>query len=170
MGLKAYVACRMTGRDRKEQVARARYVCAVLRQYGITPISPVLEEKVVEAPGPLVNDDKERLGGFWSRDKYIIRRIAHVVLIDGANEKSFGVEREYMLNRGVLWKPTVLLMPKIGLTVVDFEDDYVTDSVHEAGRYIREQWGTWPKRALWRTKMLLRSMPKRCLDEIYSWR
>lgn len=170
MGCTIYCATRMTGKDRHEQVTRAKYVCAVLRQYGLNPISPVLAENVEDAPGPLVNDNRERLGRFWARDKEIIRYEAHVVLIDGAHEKSYGVEREYMLSRGVLWKPTVLLMPPTGLTVVDFEDDFVAHDVHMAGQHIREHWGTWGKRFKWRVAMLCRSLPRWMLDQLYAFR
>lgn len=170
MSVSVYVATRMTGRDKREQVHRAKHVCAILKQYGINPISPVLSENVENKPGPLINDNKERLAGFWKRDKEIIRYEAHVVLIDGAHEKSFGVEREYMLNRGVLWKPTVLLCPPMGLTVVDFEDDALVHDVHQAGELIRERWGTKWKRIKWRALMLMRSLPKRIKDETYAWR
>lgn len=170
MACTVYVATRMTGKDKHEQVARARYVCAILRQYGLTPISPVLAENVEDAPGPLVNDNRERLGRFWARDKEIIRYEAQVVLIDGAHEKSLGVEREYMLNRGVLWKPTVLLMPPIGLTVVAFEDDYVAHDVHIAGEFIRKKWGTPWKRLKWRLAMLNRTLPTWLLGQIYAFR
>lgn len=170
MSCKAYVACRMTGRDKKEQVQRARYVCAILRQYNVEGISPVLFENVEETPGPLVNTDKERLRSFWSRDKQIIREEAHVVLVDGAHDKSFGVEREYMLNRGCLWKPTVLLCPPMGLTVADFEDDKIVHDVHAAGAYIRDNWGTWEKRFVWRIKMLARTLPSWIWYQILAFR
>jgi hypothetical protein len=170
MAVTCYVACRMTGRDKREQVKRAKHVKYVLEQYGITVISPVLEESVPDTPGPLVNDSESRLAGFWARDKYIIRRLAHVVLVDGAHEKSFGVEREYSLNRWNLWKPTVLVMPDMGLTVSKFEDDSVTDDLHIAGEFIRAKYGTWFKRVKWRVHMLGHSLPGWLLDQIYAFR
>ncbi len=165
-----YLATKMTNKDKHEQVARAKYACAILKQYGITPLSPVFAENVEDSPGPLVNDDKERLGRLWARDKEIIRYESHVVLVDGANEKSYGVEREYMLNRGVLWKPTVLLMPPPGLSVITFEDDYVTHDLHIAGEFIRKKWGTRTKRIMWRLKMLTRTLPRWILGQIYAFR
>jgi hypothetical protein len=170
MAVTAYIACRMTGRDKREQIKRAKYVKAVMEQYGITVISPVLEENVPNTPGPLINDSESRLAGFWARDKYIIRRLAHVVLVDGAHDKSFGVEREYALNRWNLWKPTVLIMPDFGLTVSKFEDDSVTDDLHIAGEFIRARYGTWFKRFKWRVRMLSRSLPGWLLDQAYAWR
>ena len=170
MSVTVYTATRMTGRDRHEQVVRAKHVKAVLEQYGITVISPVLEESVADVPGPLVNDSESRLAGFWARDKFIIRRIAHVVLIDGAHDKSYGVEREYALNRWNLWKPTVLIMPNVGLTVSKFEDDSVTDDLHIAGEFIRARYGTWFKRFKWRLGMLNRSLLGWIVDQIYAFR
>lgn len=165
-----YVATKMTNRDKREQVQRAKYVCAILRQFGVNPISPVLAENVEDKPGALINDNYDRLAGFWKRDKEIIRYEAQVVLIDGAHDKSFGVEREYALNRHCLWKPTVLLMPDVGLTVATMEDDYIAHDIHEAGKYIRDNWGTWFKRAKWRVRMLIRTLPKFIISQCFAWK
>lgn len=165
-----YCATRMTGRSKHDQVKRAQYVCQILKQYGLTPISPVLEENVDDSPEVLVNDNKEKLEGFWRRDKYIIRRIAHVVLVDGAHEKSMGVEREYALSRFCIWKPTVLIMPNIGLSVSDFEDDYRTNDVHIAGAFIQHKFGTQWRRINWRIRMLAKSLPLWLLDQVCAWR
>jgi hypothetical protein len=170
MSVTVYVACQMTGRDRHEQVQRAKYVKAILEQYGIKVLSPVLEEHVEDVPGPLINDSEARLKGFWSRDKYIIRRVAHVTLVDGANAKSFGVEREYALNRFCLWKPTILLCPKLGLTVAQFEDDMITDDLHAAGAFIREHFGTQWKRIKWRMGLLTKCLPTWIVDQLYAFR
>src|SRR5579859_336511 len=104
-----YVGCKMTGRDRADMVERANFVCGVLKQYGLIPISPVLEESVPNKPGKLVNHDSQQVHGFWRRDKWILRRVARVNWLDYGDMKSFGMEREYCLSRGVLWKPTVML-------------------------------------------------------------
>jgi hypothetical protein len=146
-------------------------VSNVLKDRGLIPISPVLEEQVKDEPGKLINSDKERLHKFWKRDKYIIRRIAHVVLIDHGEMKSFGMEREYMLNRGVLWKPTVLLVAQgTPLSVAEFEDDIVTYSVHAAAEFIARNWGSRWKRWCWRAKMLNRSLIGWLVDQMFAWR
>lgn len=163
-----YGATKMTGRDRHEQVTRAKYVKAILRQYDINLISPILEENVEDVPGPLVNDNEARLRYFWARDKEIIRK-CHGVLVDGAQEKSFGVEREIGLSRYLWWKPTVLLMPNPGLSVASIEDDFITDDIHKAGAFIREKWGTPEKRIWWRLKLLIRCLPKRIIGEFDQW-
>lgn len=167
--VRVYISCRMTGRDKAEQVRRAKYVCSILRQYGIDPISPVLAENVENKPGPLINDNYERLKGFWARDKQILRYESHVMLFDQAQDKSFGCERELGLQRYCLWKPIVLLMPDMGLTVASIEDDAIVHNVHDAGRIIRERWGTWDKRVMWRIKMLYRTLPTWIKGQVYAW-
>lgn len=150
---------------------RARYVCRTLKKYGITPISPVIEEGVKAEKGKLINSDKPRLKTFWDRDKDIIRYESHVVLMDHAEMKSFGMEREYMLQRGVLWKPVVMIVePGTPLSVAEFEDDYVTYSVEQAAIHIRKMWGTRRKRWAWRLKMLNHSLAKWLYDQVMAWR
>ena len=168
--IKIYVACKMTGRDKKEQVEHAQYVTEVLKKYDVQVVSPVLEEKVLALPGLLLNTDEVRLKNFWKRDKEIIRREVHAVLLDGADQKSFGMEREYMLSRGVLWKPTVLYMPKTFLNVSQFEDDFVSSDLDEIGKYLQDNFGTRKKRITWRIKMLIRSLPKWMVDQMYQFR
>ena len=168
--LRIYTACKMTGRDKKEQVEHAIYVRDTLKKYDIEVVSPVLEEKVLALPGPLLNTDEAKLKNFWKRDKEIIRREVHAVLLDGADQKSFGMEREYMLSRGVLWKPTVLYMPKTFLNVSQFEDDFVSSDLDEIGKYLQDNFGTRKKRITWRIKMLIRSLPKWMVDQMYQFR
>lgn len=171
MSVTVYIACKMSGRDKHEMVTRAKYVCKTLRKYGVTPISPVMEEQVKAEKGRLINNNKARLRTFWQRDKDIIRYESHVVLMDHAEMKSMGMEREYMLQRGVLWKPVVIVVePGAVLSVAEFEDDYVTYSVEQAARYINQMWGTRQKRIVWRFKMLLRSLPKWIGDQLYAFR
>ena len=128
-----YIATAMSGHTKAEMVARATRVCDILREYGLTPISPVIEEQVKNEPTKLINNDKPRLKGFWERDKSIIIEEAHVVLWDHAEIPSFGATREYCLNRGVLWKPTVIYVPDgTPTSVAEWEDDAVFHSLHHA--------------------------------------
>jgi hypothetical protein len=160
----------MTGKDKKEQVEHAQYVTEVLKKYDVQVVSPVLEEKVLALPGPLLNTDEKKLRGFWKRDKEIITREVHAVVIDGADQKSFGVEREYGLSRYCMWKPTVLYMPKTFLNVSQFEDDFVSDDLEVIGKYLQDNFGTRKKRITWRIKMLIRSLPKWMIDQMYQFR
>lgn len=166
-----YLACKMTGRDKLEMVHRARRVCEIMREYGITPISPVIEEHVSETEGKLINNDRDRLHGFWKRDKEIIVKQAHVVFMDHAEMKSMGMEREYALCRGVLWKPIVIYLPPgTPISVAQFEDDAIFHSVHEASEHIVKTWGTPFKRRVWRVKMLIRTLPRWLYRQLLAWR
>ena len=170
-GCAVYIACKMSGRDKLDQVKRAKYVCRVLKKHSLTPISPVIEEEVKAEKGKLTNKDKPRLKIFWKRDKSIIRSEAQVLLMDNAEMKSFGMEREYCLNRGVLWKPTVIIVkPGTAISVAEFEDDYVTYSVNDAAKFIKVNWGTWKKRVWWRFCMLNRTLPRWVMGQILAWR
>lgn len=155
-----YCASKMTGRDKQEMLDRAYYVCNVLANYGLTPISPVIEEEVKNEPGQLEQTSSEKLRKYWARDKHLIRNVAHVTLLDEAYRKSTGMEREYGYTRYCLWKPVVTIMPNSGYTVADFEDDAVVMNEFEAGLYISHNFGTRWKRIKWRLNMLKRSLPK----------
>lgn len=166
--LVVYVACKMTGRDKVEMVERAKFGVSVFEKYGIKAISPVLKEEV-SGEGKLINNDKERLARFWADDKYIIRRVAHAVVFDQAEMSSFGMTREYSLNRGTLWKPSVIVTTAPA-SVAIFEDDAVVSSLNAAASLMSRQWGSRWKRWIWRTKMINRSLLKFLLDQLWSWR
>lgn len=169
--VKVYIACSMSGRDKSELVKRAGRVCDIFREYGITPISPVIEEQVKDEAVKLINSNKDQLSSFWQRDKEIVVEEAHVLFWDHAEQKSFGVEREYGLNRFCLWKPTVLYVPKgTPVSVAGWEDDAILFSVHDAARYIVDMWGTPVRRRRWRLEMLRRTLPKWIKRQILAWR
>lgn len=169
--LKVYVACRMTGRDKAEMVNRAYFVLGVLALNEIEGISPVIEESVKADHVKLVNQDEVRLKGFWARDKYIIRRIAHACLFDHAEMLSFGMIREFGLARYCLWKPSVtLLAAGVPVSVAKWEDDSIFFSTHAAAAYMAEKWGSRWKRITWRMKVINRSLIGWVIDQIWQWR
>ena len=166
-----YQATKMSGRDRHEQVSRARHIVDVFALYGVKVISPVLEENVPDEPGPLVETNYARLKKNWARDKEIIAYEAHVTLMDGGDEGSVGMGREYGLNRYGLWKPTITLWNKDrGLTVAEFEDDKIFVDEYAAAYYIADTFGTRWKRWKWRVAMLIRSLPTFLKRQIYAFR
>ena len=168
---RVYIACKMSGADKAEMVARARRVCEIFREFGLTPISPVIEEQVKDEPGKLINSDKEKLHGFWTRDKDIIANEAHVSYFDKFEQKSFGMEREYGLSRYCLWKPTVVhVSPGTVTSVAEWEDDALFTSVHEAAKHIAETWGTREQRVHWRVQMLRRTICKWVRRQLMCWR
>jgi hypothetical protein len=168
------MAMPMSGYDRAKMVRRSRSLVALGATYGVTVISPVLEESVREIPGALTPDDQYQLHRFWKRDKEIIRnrdgKGAHVVLIDRADHKSLGCEREYGFNRHFLWKPTLCLMRRHGYSVAKFEDDRIFADADAAFAYIARNYGTHMQRIRWRLRMLIRSLPGFVIDQIAAWR
>src|ERR1019366_4550857 len=158
---------RMSGRDKAEMVHRAQFVVETLAIFGIKGISPVLEEGVKSESVKLINHDKEMVRGFWARDKYIIRYISHAVLFDHAEMTSLGMTREYCLNRGVLWKPSVIVLAQgTATSVATYEDDLVCFSAHVAAEFMAKMWGGRWKRWICRAKMMNRSLPKWIGDQI----
>lgn len=171
MSCSVYVACKMTGRSRVEQINRAQAVCDYLQFCGLTPISPVFSEGVKPTQGELFPASREELLGNWKRDKELISRECHVVLLDGADEGSIGMSREHGYNRYSLWKPTVVLWNKPrGITVAEFEDDHVAYSLVEAAWFIQKNFGTRLKRWKWRVKIINRSLPRWIWNQILAWR
>ncbi len=157
---KVYLATKMTGCDKAELVARAERVCEIFKEYGLIPISPVFEEGIKSENVKLINSDKKDLAYRWQEDKKVIIEQSHVLFWDQAEQKSFGVEREYALNRFTLWKPTVIYVaPGTPTSVAEWEDDKVFNSVHAAAEYIRDTWGTVEQRRKWRWEMLKRTVP-----------
>lgn len=166
-----YCATKMTGRDKKELLLRANYVCNKLKGYGLTPVSPVLEEQVENEAGALLQLSNKKLRSFWKRDKDLIAYKAHVLLCDEAELKSLGVEREYGYARYCLWKPVVTVLPSNqGFNIADYEDDIVVHSIDTAAKVIVNNWGTKEKRFRWRSKMLLRTLPKWLYRQLCQWR
>jgi hypothetical protein len=161
----------MSGRDKAEMVHRAQFVVETLAIFGIRGISPVLEEGVKAESTKLINYDKEQVRGFWARDKYIIRYISHAVLFDHAEMTSLGMTREYCLNRGVLWRPTAVLLEKgTPTSVAQWEDDLLGYSVHMMAAEMSRRWGSRYRRITWRLTMISRSLPKWVLGQLYGFR
>lgn len=167
--VRAYVACKMTGRNRREMIKRAKRMCSILRKAGVEPISPVIEERVQARPGKLKNPSKLRLFKKWTDDKHIITWLAHAVILDGAEQKSFGMEREYGLNRFWLWKPTLLRMPDQGITVAVFEDDLISDDEEALAHYLVQKHGSLYRRWKWRLALFNRCLPKFLAAQLWQW-
>jgi hypothetical protein len=172
--VRVYAAMPMTGYDRAHMVKRSRELIAIGAEYGVTVISPVIEENVPEMHGHLHTNDEMQLYTFWKRDKQLIRnrdgKGAHVVLIDRADKKSLGCEREYGLNRFYLWKPTVSLMPNRGYSIARLEDDRIFESERDAFKFIATHYGTHMQRIKWRCALLTRTLPGFVIDQINAWR
>lgn len=164
--IKAYIARKMTGLKGKDLVKDALEVKAVLAQYGIEAIDPVLEEKVSNGPG-VINTPRETLSRFWARDKEIIKWEADILIDRNPDLWSAGREREAGVARHFVWMPVVRIWPNYTVNVGEFEDDAIVPSIHAAGIVIREQWGTRWKRLIWRLNMLNRCFLEFVLLQLY---
>lgn len=166
---RVYIACKMTHRNRREMISRAKYMCALAKQAGLEPISPVIEERVQARKGKLENHSKLRLHKKWKEDKAIICWKSHAVILDGAEAKSFGMEQEHGQNRYLWWKPTVLVMEYQGVTVADFEDDRIYHDPEAAFHYLAIHHGNLYRRWKWRALMINRSLPKFVAGQLWQW-
>jgi hypothetical protein len=172
MSLKIYCAARMTGRDKREMVEMALANKKIFESFGITVLDPILEEHVKPTKGLLIDTPLALVKGYWKRDKQMIRE-SHVIIDTTPGEKSEGVAHEIGYGRYFLWKPIVRLYKsdeKPGSAIVYFEDDLVVHSVEEAAIQIQKYWGTWFKRAMWRTAMYKRSWLKACWYKLLEWK
>ena len=149
-----YLACRMTGRSKATMVKEAKDAVAVLSKYGITCISPVLEENIDPQHEILENLSEVELAREWKKDKDFVRK-CHVVLDLSAVSplRSEGATHEYLYARYALFKPVVRLFPKgLGISIARLENGYIVQNLDEAGVAILTKWGTRWDRIHWRIK------------------
>ncbi len=166
-----YGAVKMSGENKAELVKRAKRVYEIFTEEKINFISPVFEEGIKEEEVKLINSDKKDLAYRWNEDKKVLSHKAHVMFWDHAEQKSFGCEREYGFMRFCLWKPVVIYVPpNTPLSVAEFEDDVVVNSVHVAAKIIVERWGTQEKRNKWRMEMLKRTWKNWLIRQYLAFR
>ncbi len=168
MGVRVYLAHAMTGRKGDELIKESQEAALVAGSYGVELLDPVLVENVKKGKKPLHNK-QAALEEYWRRDKEMIRK-AHVLLDYTGPAKSEGVAHEIGYARFALWKPVVRLWPDLGPSVAWIEDDLIVFSPDDAFSLIEENWGTWQKRAKWRLKMLMRSLPKWLYYQVLEWK
>jgi hypothetical protein len=170
--LKVYLARSMSGRNMAEVVKEAKLQRRLLRQWGITPLDPVGEEKVKPLNKPL-KATYNKMVKYWRRDKQMIRE-AHVVFDMTPSMKSEGVAHEIGYARYCLWKPIVRVYPTISdlppkSSIAYFEDDVITAGITHASHVAYIQWGTWTKRTIWRIKLFKRCFLKFVIFQIKEW-
>ena|ERR1035437_950056 len=147
-----YIAVRMTNRSKAVMVKEAEDAVAALSKYGITVISPVLEEGIKPEHKTLEVISDEDLKIAWLKDKAFVRR-CHVVLdLSSASKlRSEGAVHELAYARYALFKPVVRLFPNgLGPSVTKLEDSVIVQTLDEAGIAIVSKWGTRAQRMLWR--------------------
>jgi hypothetical protein len=157
-----YLATPMTGRTGKELWDELLAIRPIYEKHGIEVISPIEKEGIM--PDKVVIKDRteaEMIEIWKQKDKGQIRG-TNLFVYMASKLTSQGVMKEYSLARGSCFKPTIgiyLNGVKPGF-ITKAEDDAVATSHEEAAKLIIAQWGTKWKRALWRLRMLNRSMPK----------
>lgn len=157
--MRVYVAHAMTGRTGDELLAESLYVKHLCSIFGdIAILDPVEVEQVMPGVQELHNPETA-LREYWTRDKAMIRK-AHVLIDITGPRKSEGVAHEIGYARFFLWKPVIRVYPRLGPSVARFEDDVIAETIHEAIEIAYDRWGTFPKRLLWRLKLLIRCLPK----------
>lgn len=169
MSLQVYLACAMTGRDRKELNKEARHVVRIFNRQGIKVHHPVIEECIPNRTGQL-NNTMKTLIQKWREDKDAIRK--SFVLVDTcADMKSEGREHEVGLMRYGLWKPVIRVSPRHSAgykSIAQLEDDVIVASSEEAVAYIQECWGTWYKRFKWKICIFNRCLPRFVFEQVRS--
>ena len=171
MTVRAYVAHAMTSRTGNVLWSESESVLNVFSKYHISVYDPVIIENIPRIDEPVPNKPGKDGLHAWNNDKLAIRR-SHVLVDVTPELKSEGVHRELGYSRFFLWKPTIRVY-KPGSDphmVTIFEDDVITFSLEDAAQIINERWGTWPKRIIWRLKMLVISLPKFLLYQIQEFK
>ena len=167
MAVRVYLAQAMTGRtwlDVCDEAIRARNALN-----GLDVFSPSLDEALRRSPDPIdtIPSVLEELQSHWKRDKAEIVK-THVVVDLTPHLHSHGVSHEIGFARYCLWKPVVRIMEPTS-SVAYLEDDLLVPTVEAAAEAIQRLWGTRAKRWAWRSRMLLRSLPKWLWRQLRAW-
>ena len=166
--LKIYYAKAMTGRTGQDLLSEAREIQWLSWLFEVEALDPVIAEGVKEGAHPLAND-LDHLNMYWQRDKEMVRD-AHVLIDTTGPAKSEGVAHEVGYARYCLWKPVVRVYEGLGPSIARIEDDYIANSLPEAIKFAKANWGTKSQRIFWRVKMLAKSLPKFIKYQLGEWK
>lgn len=142
-----------------EANADARLLLRAGENHGYEILNPVLAEKLPDIHEPLIQVSKERLEGFWKRDKEMMQE-AHLILDYMSCNKSDGVNKELGYTRFFMWKPTVRVYPNMGINISGIEDDIIVSNLPDAFAEIQRRWPNKQALLMWRVEMLVRCLPK----------
>ena len=162
--LKIYVSHKMTGRTGKELNKEMRDVFYIAYPLGIQILDPIEKENIPDS-NKVVRASPRSLKYFWAQDKRMMRE-AHVLIDLSGPQKSVGCEKEAGFFRYYLWRPVIRVWPDSPYNVAWLEDDLVVGSVEEAMFEAHSRWGTWPKRTVWRAKLLRRCFTRFLMDQL----
>lgn len=158
LNVSLYQACSITGMTGaaiwKEYKARKR----IYRKYGIHVNSPIPGEGIKNNNRKVGNRPGEVGTRLWAKDKHQIKD-SNIFVFPLLKRRSQGCEWELAKARGTHWKPTVFIHDKPGFITKE-QGDIVCSSDRAAAKLIVEKFGSRHKRAVWRLKMLQRSLPR----------
>ncbi len=160
-----YLAVRITGRTGKEIWDEYYKAAPIYQKYGIKVVSPLHGEDIPYNDELVPNRPGEVGKAIWkTKDKPLIKEV-NVCVYPGISN---GIMREYMLSRGVLWKPSVFIGH--GGFIAELEDDKVCTSHEEAALTIAVRWGSLFNRLTWRLSMLNRCILGFVWDQVKEFK
>lgn len=169
--IKIYLARAMTGRVKQDVVEEAKADKEFLEKAGFKVLCPVAEEAVESSNEKLVAS-KEKMAGYWKRDKEMIRE-SHILFHMSPHLNSAGAWQEVGYKRYHLQGPVVHIYPQGDLphsgAIPRLENDYVCDSLLEAVEYTLRMHGTFWKRTKWRLAKLNRCLLKSIKYQAQEW-
>ncbi len=160
----AYVSHAMTGRLASDCIKEAAHTLRIASSYKVKLYDPIIEEGVKNENFIVLNPMKT-LKGYWNRDKELLRR-AHVLIDYSGPAKSEGVAHEIGYARYFLWKPVIRVYENLGPSVARLEDDVIAHSLEQAFKIAVDRWGTWPKRFMWRLRIVPKGIVKHLWNQI----
>ena len=134
------------------------------RKLGINVISPIPGEGI--KPIKRVLGDRPGKTGLdiWDKDKQQIKD-TNIFIFPKDGLKSQGCVNELVKARGAHWKITVFIHKCPGFISKE-QNDIVCQDDKAAALYIKRNFMSRHKRAIWRCKMLNRSLPKWILQQL----
>lgn len=167
-----YLAQPMTGINCDELWKRSIRDKQFYEREGVAVASPIDGEGIPFAPVKLADRNDTEMFRVWKKKDKAMIRDANVLVVAVPVGFSQGIFWEGILGRGVYWKPTVLVFTdgRVPGFISRTEADYVATSHVEAAMAIRERWGTWTKRTIWRLRMLSNKLPSWIWQQIKEFR
>jgi len=149
-----YLGCPMTGYDKQYAIKVSLEAKEIFNKHGFDVWSPVLEEGI-KGKGKIRNA-QEDLDWKWPMDKNALNHCWGFVNLR-ADEKSFGCEDEYGRHRYSEWQPVIRISPRHAagyISIANYQTDLLLGELDEAVKEASFLYGTWPKRVLWKLKIL----------------
>lgn len=143
-----YLAQPMTGYSKNEAIELAEKAVNLCLKYGLSPWSPVLEEKIMRGNG-VIDNTKVDLDWKWEQlDKQALNDCFALVNLL-ADAKSFGCEQEFGRHRYSEWQPSFLVSPKHGagyVSISNYQADGIFGEMEACFAHVAENFGKQEQR------------------------